>query len=145
MQIEYRKDQPTTARTWFAKIAPRSEQELLKHLERCLLDIAEASVQGTELDRKLWEAATFSNKEIWHRAQQHRNQANTLISVLAGSISKIRNGGDLTAKQLQHIKTVLDVLTIVRGDPTWDFVEVTEYTKTGDTLQDLQNRLFTNA
>ena len=68
-----------------------------------------------------------------------------MISVLAGSISKIRNGGDLTAKQLQHIKTVLDVLTIVRGDPTWDFVEVTEYTKTGDTLQDLQNRLFTNA
>lgn len=145
MQIEYRKDQPTTARTWFAKITPRSEQELLKHLERCLLDIAEASVQGTELDRKLWAAATFSNKEIWHKAQQHRNQANTLISVLAGSISKIRNGGDLTAKQLQHIKTVLDVLTIVRGDPTWDFVEVTEYTKTGDTLQDLQNRLFTNA
>lgn len=145
MQIEYRKDQPTTARTWFAKIAPRSEQELLKHLERCLLDIAEASVQGTELDRKLWEAATFSNKEIWHKAQQHRNQANTLISVLAGSISKIRNGGDLTAKQLQHIKTVLDVLTIVRGDPTWDFVEVTEYAKTGNTLQDLQNRLFTNA
>ena len=145
MQIEYRKDQPTTARTWFAKIAPRSEQELLKHLERCLLDIAEASVQGTELDRKLWEAATFANKELWHRAQQHRNQANTLISVLAGSISKIRNGGDLTAKQLQHIKTVLDVLTIVRGDPVWDFVEVTEYTKTGDPLQDLQNRLFTNA
>lgn len=145
MQIEYRKDQPATARTWFAKIAPRSEQELLKHLERCLLDIAEASVQGTEMDRKLWEAATFSNKEIWHKAQQHRNQANTMISVLAGSISKIRNGGDLTAKQLQHIKTVLDVLTIVRGDPEWDFVEVTEYTKTGNTLQDLQNRLFTNA
>lgn len=145
MQIEYRKEQPTTARTWFAKIAPKSELELLRHLEGCLLDIAEASVQGTELDRKLWEAATFSNREIWHKAQQHRNQANTLISVLAGSISKIRNGGDLTAKQLQHIKTVLDVLTIVRGDPAWDFVEVTEYTKTGNTLQDLQNRLFTNA
>lgn len=145
MQIEYRKDQPTTAKTWFAKITPRSELDLLRHLEQCLLDIAEASVQGSDLDKKLWEISTFANKELWHRAQQHRNQANTLISVLAGSISKIRRGGDLTAKQLQHIKTVLDVLTIVRGDPVWDFVEVTEYSTTGNTLQDLQNRLFTNA
>lgn len=145
MLIEYRREHPPTAKTWFAKITPKSQAQLQAHLEQVLLDIAEASVQGTELDQKLWEAATFSNKEIWHRAQQHRNQANTLISVLAGSISKMRKGGDLTAKQLQHIKTVLDVLTLVRGDPEWNFQEVTEYSSTGRTLEDLQNRLFTNA
>jgi hypothetical protein len=145
MLIEYRREHPPTSRTWFAKITPKNQALLQAHLEQVLLDIAEASVQGTELDQKLWAAATFSNKEIWNRAQQHRNQANTLISVLAGSISKIRNGGDLTAKQLQHIKTVLDVLTLVRGDPVWDFQEVKEYSQTGNTLQDLQNRLFTNA
>lgn len=144
MKIEYRRDQPLTARTWFAKITPQNSQRLQRHLEQVLLDIAESSVQGTDLDKKLWEAATFSNKEIWRRAQQHRNQANTMMSVLAGAISKLRGGGDLTAKQLQHIKTVLDVLVIVRGDPEWQFVEVTEYSPTGNTLQDLQNKLFTN-
>lgn len=145
MLIEYRREHPPTSKTWFAKITPRAQAQLQAHLEQILLDIAEASVQGTELDQKLWEAATFSNKELWHRAQQHRNQANTLISVLAGSISKMRKGGDLTAKQLQHIKTVLDVLTLVRGDPEWNFQEVKEYSSTGRTLEDLQNRLFTNA
>ena len=145
MQLEYRRSEPKTARTWFAVLTPRSQQQLLKHLEQCLLDIAEASVQGTDLDQKLWSAATLANTEIWHRAQQHRNQANTMVSVLAGAISKLRSGGDLTAKQLQHIKTVLDVMTLVRGDALWDFQEVKEYSQTGRTLEDLQNKLFTNA
>ena len=144
MLIEYRKDQPPTAKTWFAKITPRSQAQVQAHLEQVLLDIAEASVQGSDLDQKLWQAATFSNKEIWHRAQQHRNQANTMVSVLAGAISKMRRGGDLTAKQLQHIKTVLDVMTLVRGDPVWDFQEVKEFSQTGNPIQDLQNKLFTN-
>jgi hypothetical protein len=68
-----------------------------------------------------------------------------MVSVLAGAISKMRRGGDLTAKQLQHIKTVLDVMTLIRGDELWDFQEVKEYTATGRTLEDLQNKLFTNA
>jgi hypothetical protein len=144
MLIEYRRLEPTTAKTWFAKLTPRTQAQLQAHLEQVLLDIAESSVQGTDLDQQLWQAATFSNKDIWHRAQQHRNQANTMISVLAGAISKMRRGGDLTAKQFGHIKTVLDVMTLVRGDPVWRFQEVEEYSATGDRIQDLQNRLFTN-
>jgi hypothetical protein len=144
MLIEYRRTQPATARTWYARIAPHQQALLVRHLEQCLLDIAESSVQGTEQDQKLWQAATFSNKEIWHRAQQHRNGANTMVSVLAGSISKLRAGLDLSAKQLQHTKTVLDVMTLVRGDPVWRFQQVEEYAQTGNALQDLQNRLFTN-
>ena len=144
MLIEYRKSQPATARTWYAKIAPHKQALLLAHLEQCLLDIAESSVQGTDLDYKLWSAATTASKTVWNRAQQHRNGANTMVSVLAGAISKMRRGGDLTAKQLQHIKTVLDVMTLVRGDPVWDFQEVKEFSQTGNPIQDLQNKLFTN-
>ena len=144
MLIEYRKHQPATARTWYARIAPHTQAGLLRHLEQCLLDIAEASVQGTDLDYKLWSAATTASKTVWNRAQQHRNGANTMVSVLAGAISKLRTGGDLSAKQLQHTKTVLDVMTLVRGDAVWDFQQVEEYSQTGNALQDLQNKLFTN-
>ena len=144
MLIEYRKHQPATARTWYARIAPHTQAGLLRHLEQCLLDIAEASVQGTDLDYKLWTAATTASKSVWNRAQQHRNGANTMVSVLAGAISKLRTGGDLSAKQLQHTKTVLDVMTLVRGDAVWDFQQVEEYSQTGNALQDLQNKLFTN-
>lgn len=144
MLIEYRKHQPATARTWYARIAPHTQAGLLQHLEQCLLDIAEASVQGTDLDYKLWSAATTASKTVWNRAQQHRNGANTMVSVLAGAISKLRTGGDLSAKQLQHTKTVLDVMTLVRGDAVWLFQQVEEYSQTGNALQDLQNKLFTN-
>ena len=144
MLIEYRKHQPATARTWYARIAPHTQAGLLRHLEQCLLDIAEASVQGTDLDYKLWSAATTASKTVWNRAQQHRNGANTMVSVLAGAISKLRTGGDLSAKQLQHTKTVLDVMTLVRGDAVWDFQQVEEYSQTGNAVQDLQNKLFTN-
>ena len=144
MLIEYRKSQPATARTWYAKIAPHKQALLLAHLEQCLLDIAESSVQGTDLDYKLWSAATTASKTVWNRAQQHRNGANTMVSVLAGAISKLRTGGDLSAKQLQHTKTVLDVMTLVRGDAVWDFQQVEEFSQTGNALQDLQNKLFTN-
>jgi hypothetical protein len=144
MLIEYRKSQPATARTWYAKIAPHKQALLLAHLEQCLLDIAESSVQGTDLDYKLWSAATTASKTVWNRAQQHRNGANTMVSVLAGAISKLREGGDLSAKQLQHTKTVLDVMTLVRGDAVWDFQQVEEFSQTGNALQDLQNKLFTN-
>ena len=36
-------------------------------------------------------------------------------------------------------------MTLVRGDELWDFQEVKEYSQTGRTLEDLQNKLFTNA
>ena len=144
MIIDYRKHEPASARTWYARIAPHTQDLLQRHLEQCLLDCAEASVQGTDLDRKLWTAATTASKTIWNRAQQHRNGANTMISVLAGAISKLRTGHDLSAKQLQHTKTVLDVMTLVRGDAVWDFQQVEEYSQTGNALQDLQNKLFTN-
>jgi hypothetical protein len=142
MLIEYRKSQPPTAKTWFAKLTPNTHQQLQSHLEQLLLDIAESSVQGTKPDQKLWTAAVLADQELWHRAQQHGNQANTMVSIMAGAISKLRSGGDLTAKQLQHIETALTVFSMIRGDQAWQFVEVEQYSSTGNSLQDLRNRLF---
>lgn len=145
MKIEYRKDYPQTARTWFAKFPVSQTQPVLDRLERWQLEIAEASVQGTDRDSAIWEIATTPSKEDWHRAQQHRNQPNTMMSVLAGAISKLRSGGDLTEKQLGHVSKIAEIMHIATGCELWEFLPVDQFTKTGNTLQDLQNRLFENA
>ena len=142
MKIEYRRDQPATARTWFAKFPIKTTPQVLNQLTEWLLTIAEASVQGTDLDRELWRDATTPDKELWRRSQEHRNQPNTMISVLSGAVSKMRGGGDLTEKQLANVKNIATVMAHYTGQTAWTFQEVTEFSKTGRPLEDLQNKFF---
>jgi hypothetical protein len=142
MKIEYRKDQPPTARTWFAKFPIKTTPKVLNQLTEWLLVISEASVQGTDKDRNLWRDATTPDKELWRRSQEHRNQPNTMISVLAGAISKMRGGGDLTEKQLENVKNIAVVMAHYTHQTEWQFQAVDEFTKSGNSVQDLQDRLF---
>lgn len=142
MKIEYRKDHPATARTWFAKFPIKSTPQVLNQLTEWLLAIAEASVQGTDKDRELWRDAVTPDKALWRRSQEHRNQPNTMISVLSGAVSKMRGGGDLTEKQLANVKNIATVMAYHTGQTPWTFQEVTEFTKTGRPLEDLQNKFF---
>ena len=121
---------------------PQDRDSLQRHLEQVLLDLSEASTQGTELDQRLWSVATYQDREAWRRSQRHRNRPNTLLSVLAGSIAKLRSGGDLTEKQLDNVKNILEILATVRGDQAWQFREVQEFAPTGNSLEDLRTRLF---
>lgn len=141
MKLEYRQSRPPGARTWFARFPPRQHQQLLDQLIRWQSEICEASVQGTEQDRSLWSIACAADRDIWHRAQQHRNQPNTMLSVLAGAIDKLRRGGDLTEKQLGHVR---DICTIMHhhGRPQVTITAATEVSGSGRGLQDLRDRLF---
>lgn len=142
MIIEYRRSQPTTARTWFAQFRIRDRQHIQNQLEQWQLMISESSVQGTEKDRELWSVATAPDLELWHRAQRHRNQSNTMLSVLAGAVSKLRSNGDLTAKQLDHVQKICDVMAYFTQAIPIKFTLVQEFTATGDRLEDLRARLF---
>lgn len=139
MQLEYRKSQPPTARTWFAVFTTADSQALLQRLRSWHHEISEASTQGTDRDRELWSVATAPDSESWHRAQQHRNQANTLLSVLSGSIQKLESGGDLTAKQLDHVEKISRVMHHF-GSPLITVRELTPAQP--QTLQDLRDSLF---
>ena len=65
-----------------------------------------------------------------------------MISVLSGAISKMRGGGDLTEKQLANVKNIATVMAHYTGETAWTFQEVTEFSKTGRALEDLQNKFF---
>ena len=139
MHIEYRKSQPPTARTWFAVFQPQDSQALLTRLRSWHHEISEASTQGTDRDRELWSVATTADSELWHRAQQHRNQANTLLSVLSGSIQKLAAGGDLTQKQLDHVEKISRVMHHF-GSP---LISIREHTpRQPQTMQQLRDSLF---
>jgi len=142
MKIQYRQDQPLTAKTWFAKFPVGVSGQIQHELEAWQQMISEASVQGTEDDRELWTAAIQPEKSLWGRAQLHRNQANTMLSVLAGAIGKLRSGGDLTAKQLDHVITISQVMTQITKTTPWTFDKVKSFAASGRPLEDLQNRLF---
>ena len=142
MRIQYKQDMPLTARTWFAKFPVGVSEQIQRQLEQWQQMISEASVQGTEQDRELWSAATQAEKSLWGRAQLHRNQANTMLSVLAGAIGKLRSGGDLTAKQLDHVITITQVMTEITKTTPWRFDLVKSFAASGRPLEDLQNRLF---
>ena len=142
MKIQYRKDQPLTAKTWFAKFPTKDTPKVLKQLTDWLVLIGEASVQGTENDRELWRDATTPDKELWRRSQEHRNQPNTMISVLSGAIEKLLQPGDLTEKQLENVKNIALVMAHYTNTTPWTFEEVKSFAPSGSPIQDLQNRLF---
>lgn len=141
MKLEYRKSTPTGARTWFAQFPPRQHQQLLAQLSLWWAEISEASVQGTDRDRDLWQIATEPDAKTWHRAQQHRNQPNTMLSVLAGAVSKLRSGNDLTEKQLDHVQKISAVMHHY-GAPRLEITEARSQQHRPGSLQDLRDNLF---
>lgn len=141
MKLEYRKSTPARAQTWFAQFPPRQAQQLLDQLSKWHAEISEASVLGTDRDRDLWQIATEPDAKTWHRAQQHRNQPNTMLSVLAGAIEKLRSGYDLTEKQLDHVQKISAVMHHY-GAPRLEITEAKSQQHRGHSLQDLRDQLF---
>jgi len=146
VKIQYKRFETANATTWFAVMRKKDTDLVRQQLERWQCQISEASVQGTDIDQELWAVATTPDKEIWHRAQQHRNQPNTMISVLAGAIDKLRGGGDLTAKQLGHVIKISEIMKYFNAnDSQVTFEQVDQFALSGNAVQDLQDRLFSNA
>lgn len=142
MKVSYtkdRKDLERRARTWFSKFDRFTTDRVLAKSTEWMNQIAEASVQGTAKDIEIWSTAIQPDREFWGVASRHQNAANTLMSVLAGIISKLRSGGDLTEKQLDNLKKIAEVMTTLNGEPNWTWEDRDDLT---DQTQDLRERLF---
>lgn len=107
MKITYARDDQRKARCWFAKISPR-DRDLIQHsLESAILEISEHSTQNN----LVWQTAETTDRKFWGQGRYFGHYcANTMLSVLAGSIKKLRSGGDLTEKQVVTVNKLFAVI-----------------------------------
>lgn len=141
MKIIYKKLTPATARCWFARFEPHTCTQILDQLHRWQAQAAEASVLGTDQDRELWRTVTQAERAVWGVSSQHGHRANTMLSVLAGAVSKLRAGHDLTEKQLTHVTRISQVMSMINSTDPWQFEQVATFAE-GNTVAALQERLF---
>lgn len=120
MRITYSWDHPARSRTPFQKYHARTRDQILDQLIKWQNRIGEASTLGTDLDREIWSTATEPN-DLWGRAQRHRNQLNTMMSVMAGAIDKLRSGGDLTERQAENVVNIAEIMNTLMGTPQWEW------------------------
>ena len=114
MEITYDWFETGNARCRFARMTAEDRAWLREHLLTAIMVMAESSVLGTEQDRDLWSVATEQDRELWGRAQRHKMAHNTMFSVMAGAHEKLRQGGDLTERQFEQVKTALSVLSALK-------------------------------
>lgn len=141
MRIEYRKDDTKRANTWFAKIRRSDTQWLQNKFQEYINIGAQFSVEPRS---DVWETFSLGHKERYGKAGYHQGKANTILSVLAGAQKKFNEGGDLTAKQLQQVQNAFEDLNKLSPDvfESVEFVEVEQYSNTGNRLEDLRQKLF---
>lgn len=142
MHIIYRKDYPTTARTWFAKMTRPDREQLERRLTDLLVYLGEKSINPQV---EPWLSASERAKSIWGWSS-YESKPNNLISVLAGAIDKLRRGGDLTDRQLEHCEKIGAVMDQL-GDARHQFTAITfeaaeQLPSTGNAMQDLREKLF---
>ena len=142
MKVSYtkdRKDLEKKARTWFSKFDQFTTDRVLSKCTEWHNQIAEASTLGTATDREIWQTATLPDREFWGVASRHQNAPNTLLSVLAGVIAKLRSGGDLTEKQLENLKKIAEVMSALNKEPNWSWEDRDD---SRDATLSLRERLF---
>ena len=145
MNVVYRKDRKDLqgqAKCWFAKFDRATFDQILDRCIRIQNEIGEASCQGTQSDIQLWDAATETNAKYYGRAEEHNNKPNTLLSALSGIIDKMRrnkNQNDLTEKQLDHLKNIMLVITFIKNEKNWTWIDAGDESSSDLTVKD---RLF---
>jgi hypothetical protein len=142
MHIIYRKDYPTTAKTWFAKMTRQDREQLERRLIDLLVYLGEKSINPNS---DPWVSVSERSKSIWGWSS-YESKPNNLVSVLAGAIDKLRRGGDLTDRQLEHVEKIGAVLDQL-GDTRHTFTPITfeesdALPSSGNALEDLRQKLF---
>ena len=141
MLIQYIKHEPPTARTWFGRLNTEDTRLLTALLTDFLIYCTAKSVRPKQ---DPWRTVSETTREIWGHStyQQH---SNNMLSVIGGILDKLRRGGDLTEKQLIHLKKIA-VLLPQLGDAehTWPTIVLEEVTtwNTKNPITALQNSLF---
>ncbi len=147
MNIQYRKDYPKTAKTWFAKVRPQDSKAMERAYTDLLIYLSEKSLNP---DSDIWTAVTQRSKKHWGFSN-YEERPNNMLSVLGGIVDKLRKGGDLTERQLDYAVLIGQLMPEL-GDTRHKFNAITfeeygdSFEATGDPIRDLQERLFaTNA
>lgn len=144
MLIEYRRYETPRARTWFAKIRRADTEWLKARITEALAVVCQFSVDPHSA---IWHTATDSSTTRYGRSGWHRGRNNNLISVIGGALCKITAGLDLTEKQILQVTEAFQQLHHMDTSvfSPVQFKEVTEYTSTGSSIEDLRQRLFDDA
>ena len=142
MLIQYRKIQPRTSRTWFAKLKVKDAQKLQNQLTEFLLYLSEKCIKPRE---EPWISVSECSRKHWGYSE-YEGHANNLVSVLGGAIKKLRSGGDLTEKQLLWVSKICHLMPEL-GDSRrrFEYIQfelVEQFEPTGHPLVDLQSALF---
>jgi len=110
MQLEYTADVKNQKDNPFYKFRTRDKMILDKALNDRLLFICQLGSSKQELDREVYKLLVNTpSKKDFGSAPRHGNQPNTGIAALAGAVDKLQRG-DLSQKQIDHIKPTLELL-----------------------------------
>jgi len=144
MKIEYRRYETPRARCWFAKIRRADTEWLKTRITEALMIASQFSV---DQDSEIWQTFLRPDREQYGRSGWHRGKSNSIMSVLGGALGKISGGGDLTEKQVLQVTRAFQELYQIDGSVfnQVEFKEVSEYSTTGSSLEDLRSRLFDDA
>lgn len=102
MDLKYDVLEPPNTRVKYCRLSRQDSAWLSSALMTILLDVTEASVDPSS---EAWAAVTTPNADLWGRNQSYQ-QANSLVSVLAGCLRKLELGLDLSERQLQYVSRI---------------------------------------
>lgn len=120
--VKTQKDNP------FYRLNSRDKLALERELLDRLLWINQLGSSKQDHDQVFYETiVNTKNKAVFGSAPHHGNQPNTGIAALAGAVDKLRRG-DLSQKQINHMKPVLDALH-AHYPHQWSAIEFEEVTE----------------
>jgi hypothetical protein len=94
----------------FYKFRTRDSELLLLALQDRMLYICQLGSSRDATDQEVYKLlAVEPSKKLFGSAPHYNNQPNTGLAALAGAIDKLRRG-DLSQKQVDHIKPTLKLL-----------------------------------
>lgn len=107
-KIYYTRDTGKSGRQeYFAKISQADRDFYIKNLSRAIRDINEHS---TVPDSELWQTVTTVDR-YWGKGQRFEKwRPQTMLSVMAGLLEKLQEGGDFTEKQVANSERVFHAL-----------------------------------
>lgn len=140
LEIPYRVEMPTTAKTWFAKMRDEDRETLLRTYRNWLEAFCEYSADP---EAPQWQVANFGDTELGRSSISVKRPNNTMLSALSGLVSKLRRG-DWTEKQLAHAEYINEIMTEIRERkinfiaeiPTFRFVRQDKIKGAGNTILD---------
>lgn len=108
--ITYTPEIKKQAKNPFAKMTTATGNRCHGEIRKRLLWLAQLSSSQDSDDQRFYSAMTQADRDLFGRAPEYNNSANTGLAVLAGAVEKMYQG-DLSMKQIKYITPVLDLMS----------------------------------